>query len=61
MLGDLMSNMGFTLSVFAAVAIVFFYGYVFEAPGGLVITMLWLGVITAVAEYVMRWQAGGKS
>jgi len=61
MLRDLMSNMGFTLSVFVAVAIVFIYAYVFEAPGELVITMLSLGVITAIAEYVMRAQAGGRS
>jgi hypothetical protein len=61
MIRDLMANMGFTLSVFAAVAIVFFYAAVFEAPRELVISMLWLGAITAIAEYVMRSQASGKS
>jgi hypothetical protein len=60
MIRDLMANMGFTLSVFAAAAIVIFFAAVFEAPRELVTSVLWLGVITAIAEYVMRSQASGK-
>jgi putative effector of murein hydrolase len=57
MLRELFSSMGFTLSVFAAVAVVFFYAVFFDAPGDLVASMLGLGVTTAIAEYVMRSQA----
>jgi hypothetical protein len=61
MLRRLIFNMGFTLSVFAAVAVVFFYALVFDAPSDLVITLLWLGVITAIAEFVMHSRPGSSS
>lgn len=54
MLRDLMTNMGFTISVLVAVIVILVFAFVFEAPGDLIITLLWLGLITAVMEYVMR-------
>ena len=48
----LLANHGFTISVFFAVAITAMFAFVFEASQELVATLLVLGVLTAVAEYV---------
>jgi hypothetical protein len=48
----LLTNHGFTIPVFVAVAITAMFTYVFEAPQELVATLLVLGILTAVAEYV---------
>lgn len=61
MIRDLVSNMGFTLATFSAVVVVFFYAVFLDAPEELVETMLWLGVVTAIAEYAIRKQEGGRS
>ena len=50
----LLTNHGFTISVFVAVAITATYAYVFEASQELVATLLVLGILTAVAEHVFR-------
>ena len=50
----LLTNHGLTISVFVAVAITAMYAYVFEASQELVATLLVLGILTAVAEYVFR-------
>lgn len=50
----LLTNHGFTISVFVAVAITVMYAYVFEASQELVATLLVLGILTAVAEYAIR-------
>ena len=50
----LLTNHGFTISVFVAVAITAMYAYVFEASQELVATLLVLGILTAVAEHVFR-------
>ena len=50
----LLTNYGFTISVFIAVAITAMFAYAFEAPQELVATLLVLGILTAVAEYVFR-------
>ena len=50
----LLTNHGFTISVFVAVAITAMFTFVFEAPQELVATPLVLGILTAVAEYVFR-------
>ena len=50
----LLTNHGFTISVFVAVAITAMYAYVFEASQELVATLLALGLLTAVAEHVFR-------
>jgi uncharacterized membrane-anchored protein YitT (DUF2179 family) len=50
----LLTNHGFTISVFVAVAITAMYAYVFEASRELVATLLVLGILTAVAEHVFR-------
>jgi len=49
----LLTNHGFTISVFVAVVITVF-AFVFEAAPELVPTLLVLGMLTAAAEYVMR-------
>ena len=51
---ELLTSHGFTISVFVAVAITAMYAYVFEASQELVATLLVLGILTAVAEYVFR-------
>jgi len=51
---ELLTSHGFTISVFVAVAITAMYAYVFEASQELVATLLALGLLTAVAEYVFR-------
>ena len=50
----LLTNHGFTISVFVAVAITAMYAYVFEASQEFVATLLVLGLLTAVAEHVFR-------
>jgi hypothetical protein len=50
----LLANHGFTISVFVAVTITAIYAYVFEASRELVVTLLVLGILTAVAEQVFR-------
>jgi hypothetical protein len=49
----LLTNRGFTISVFVAVAITVMFGYVFDASQPLVATLLVLGILTAVAEYAL--------
>jgi len=46
-------NHGFTTSVFLAVAITAMLGCLFEASQELVVTLLVLGILTAVAESVL--------
>jgi hypothetical protein len=43
----LLTNHGFTISVFVAVAITVTFAFVFEAPPELVATVLVLGILTA--------------
>src|SRR6266446_5376223 len=50
----LLTNHGFTISVFVAVAITAVFAFVFEAAPELVTALLVLGILTAAAEYVMR-------
>ena len=50
----LLTNHGFTISVFVAVAITAVFALVFEAAPELVTALLVLGILTAAAEYVMR-------
>jgi putative effector of murein hydrolase len=50
----LLTNRGFTISVFVAVAITATYAYVFEASEEIVVSLLVLGALTAVAEHVFR-------
>jgi len=50
----LLTNHGFTVSVFVAVAITAMYAYVFEASQEIVATLLVLGILTAVTEHVFR-------
>jgi len=47
----LLTNHGFTISVFVAVAITAVFAFVFEAAPELVPTLLVLGILTAAAEY----------
>jgi|ERR1700722_19120693 hypothetical protein len=51
-LRELLTNHGFTISVFVAVATMF--AFVFEASQELVATLMVLGILTAVAEHVLR-------
>jgi putative effector of murein hydrolase len=50
----LLTNHGFTISVFVAVAITAMFALVFEASQELVAALLVLGILTAVAEHVFR-------
>jgi uncharacterized membrane-anchored protein YitT (DUF2179 family) len=50
----LLTNLGFTISIFVAVAITAMFAFVFEASQELVATLLAVGILTAVAEYVFR-------
>jgi hypothetical protein len=50
----LLTNHGFTISVFVAVAITAIFAFVFEAAPELVAALLVLGILTAAAEYAMR-------
>jgi hypothetical protein len=56
----LLTNHGFTISVFVAVAITAMYAYVFEASQELVATLLVLGILTGVAEHVFRSSSDHK-
>ncbi len=56
----LLTNHGFTISVFVAVVITVF-AFVFEAAPELVPTLLVLGMLTAAAEYVMRSSSGAPA
>jgi hypothetical protein len=49
----LLANHGFTISVFVAVAITAMFAFVFDASQELAATLLVLGILTAVAEYVL--------
>src|ERR1700761_4730102 len=50
----LLTSHGFTISVFVAVAITTMFAFVFEASQELVATLTILGILTAVAEHVLR-------
>ena len=50
----LLLNHGLTISVFAAIAITAMFAFVFEASQELVATLMVLGILTAMAEYVLR-------
>ena len=50
----LLTNHGFTISVFVATAITAMFAFVFEASQELVATLMVLGILTAVVEYVLR-------
>jgi putative effector of murein hydrolase len=50
----LLTNHGFTISVFVAVAITVMFAFLFGASQELVATLLVLGILTAVAEYAFR-------
>jgi uncharacterized membrane-anchored protein YitT (DUF2179 family) len=50
----LLTNHGFTISVFVAVAITVMFAFLFGASQELVATLLVLGILTAVVEYVFR-------
>jgi hypothetical protein len=50
----LLTNHGFTISVFVAVAITVMFAFVLEPSQELVETLLVLGILTAAAEHVLR-------
>ena len=50
----LLTNHGLTISVFVAMATTAMFAFVFEASQELVATLMVLGILTAVAEYVLR-------
>jgi hypothetical protein len=50
----LFSNFDFTICVFVAVAITAAFAFVLEAPLEIAVSMLVLGLFTAIAEHVMR-------
>ena len=50
----LLTSHGFTISVFVAVAITAMFAFVLEASPELVATLVVLGILTAVAEHVLR-------
>jgi hypothetical protein len=50
----LLTNHGFTIFIFVAVAITAMFAFVFEASQELVAALLVLGILTAVAEHVFR-------
>jgi hypothetical protein len=50
----LLTNYCFTISVFIAVAITAMFAYVFEASQEQFATLVVFGILTAVAEYVLR-------
>ena len=55
-----LANHGFTISVFFAVAITATFAFVFGASQELVATLLVLGLLTALAEYVLRLSSERK-
>jgi hypothetical protein len=54
----LLTNSGFTISIFVAVAITAMFAYVFGASQEFVATLLVLGILTALAEHVLRSSSG---
>jgi hypothetical protein len=50
----LVVDFGFSISVFLTVAITAAFAFVFDAPLEVVVSMLVMGVFTAIAEYRMR-------
>jgi uncharacterized membrane-anchored protein YitT (DUF2179 family) len=50
----LLTNHGFTISAFVVAAITVTFAFLFGASQELVATLLVLGILTAVAEYVFR-------
>ena len=58
---ELVASHGFTISVFFSVAITAMFAFVFEASQELVATLLVLGFLTALAEYVFRSSSDHKS
>jgi hypothetical protein len=50
----LLTDHGFSISVLIAVAITVMFAYVFEASQELSATLVVLGILTAVVEYVLR-------
>jgi hypothetical protein len=53
---ELFTDFGFTISIFLAVAITAGFAFILEAPLQLVLSMLVMGPVTAILEYVMRSQ-----
>jgi hypothetical protein len=50
----LLTDHGFTISVFVAVAVTAIFAFVFEASQELVATLLISGILTAAAEHFIR-------
>ena len=50
----LFANSGFAISVFLAVAITAGLAFIFEASLEIVLSMLGMGLVTAISEYVMQ-------
>jgi hypothetical protein len=50
----LLTNHGFAVSVFVAVAITVMFAFVLEASQQISATLLILGILTAVGEYILR-------
>lgn len=50
----LLTDNGFTISVLIALVITLMFAYVFEASKEQCATLVVLGIVTAVAEYVLR-------
>ena len=50
---ELFVSSGFAISVFLAVAVTAGFAFIFEASLEIVVSMLVMGVATAIAEYVM--------
>jgi hypothetical protein len=50
----LLTDHGFTISVFIALVITLMFAYAFEASQEQCATLVVLGILTAVAEYVLR-------
>jgi hypothetical protein len=50
----LLTNHGFAISVFVAVAITVMFAFVLGASQQLSATLLILGILTAVGEYILR-------
>jgi len=55
----LIGNVGFTISVLCAVAVTAAFAFVFDASFQIVVSMLVLGLFTAIAEYVVRSRDNG--
>ena len=51
---ELLSNHGFTIAVFFAVATTAMFAFIFEASQELVAALMVLGFLTAVVECVLR-------